>query len=256
MRYSALKSEPLSSMRNTLRLLNLFTMDEPELNLSELAEKLEIGISTAYRLTAALMQEGFLAKDPVSKRFRLGASILGMGSIITAQFELCRFSAPVLEKLAAESGESAHLSIMKGNQVIYLQKVDSTHHVHLLSHIGRQNPVHCTSTGQVILAYQTDSLIDQVIGQGLPPYTAKTVTSPQKFKELLSAVRKQGYALSVEEMHMGISSIAAPVHEPSGQVTASVSIAGPASRIHLHKAPKLVQLVRKAADDISASLGR
>ncbi|MEX2416567.1 MAG: IclR family transcriptional regulator [Paenibacillaceae bacterium] len=251
MRYPAINNESFSSLRNALRILQLFTMEQPELTLSQLAEKLEVGLSTAYRLSETLMYEGFIVKDQMSRTFRLGASILGMGNIILSQIDLCRYSSLILEKLAGETGETAHISILKENQVIYLHKADSSHPVHLLSHIGRQNPVHCTSTGQVILAYQPDPLIDKVLDMGLDRYTLKTITSPSKLKELLVSIRKQGYAFSVEEMHAGISSIAAPVKDRTGEVIASVSIAGPTSRIHSPKLLKLVQLVKQAANDIS-----
>jgi IclR family KDG regulon transcriptional repressor len=254
MRYPAIKKEPLSSLRNALRLLSLFTMDEPELNLSQLAERLEVGFSTAHRLANTLMHEGFIVKDPFTKNYRLGASILGMGNTIISQIDLCHFSGSILERLVKETGETAHISILKENQVVYLHKIDSVHPVHLLSHAGRQNPVHCTSSGQAILAYQSDSLIEKVIAMGLTPYTSKTITSPSKMKELLRTICKQGFAISLEEMHEGVSSIAAPVKDLTGEIIASVSIAGPTSRINSQKIPSLVELVKKAAADVSEQL--
>jgi IclR family KDG regulon transcriptional repressor len=254
MRYPAIKKEPHSSMRNALRFLNLFTMDEPELNVSQLAEKLEVGLSTAHRLASTLIHEGFIVKDPITKNYRLGASILGMGNIIISQMVLCHISVPILERLVIETGETAHIAILKENKVVYLHKIDSIHPVYLLSHAGKQNPVHCTSSGQVILAYQPDSLIEEVMAMGLTPYTQKTITSPSKMKELLDAIRKQGFALSVEELHEGVTSIAAPVKQPSGEIIASVSIAGPTSRINSHTIPRLVKIVKKAAADVSEQL--
>ncbi len=254
MRYPAIRQEPLSSMRNALRLLNLFSMDEPELTLKELAGKLEVGISTAHRLTATLIEEGFIIRDPVSKKFRLAASILAMGHTILTCDELCLRATPVLEKLARESGETAHLAILKENRVIYMQKVDSSHPVHLLSHIGRHNPVHCTSSGQVILAFQPEDEIERVIARGLPRYTSNTVTAPDQFKQKLEAIRRQAYALSIEELHDGVSSIAAPVKNRSGRTIASVSIAGPTSRIHSAKEKRLIQLVMEAAYEVSKQL--
>lgn len=251
MRYPALRQEPISSMRNALRLLNMFSMDEPELTLKELAEKLEVGISTAHRLTATLIEEGFIIRDPASRKFRLAASILAMGHTILSSNELCRVATPVLEQLARESGETAHLAIIKGDRVIYLQKVDSSHPVHLLSHIGRQNPVHCTSSGQVILAFQPDDEIKRMIDMGLPRYTSNTVTSPEQYKQKLETIRNQGYAISIEELHAGVSSIAAPVKNRLGKVIASVSIAGPTSRIHSAKEKRLIQLVIEAANEVS-----
>ena len=163
MRYPAISKQTYSSLRNALRLLNLFTMDEPELNFSEIAEKLEVGLSTAHRLTNTLIKESFLIRDPITKNYRPAASILAMGNTIVSQIDLCRCSMPILEKLALESGESSHISVFKDTEVIYLLKVYSTYPVDLLSHAGRVTPAHCTSTGQVILAYQDEKTINKLL---------------------------------------------------------------------------------------------
>ncbi len=255
MRYPAIKNTSFSSMRNALRLLNLFTMDEPELTVSEIAEKLDVAISTAHRLTSTLLHEGFLVKDPTTKYYRLGASILAMGNTVLSQIELCRFSTAILEQLVKETGETAHLSILKDTQVVYLFKIDSLHPVHLLSHAGRQNPAYCTSSGQAILAFEKESLIDKVIEEGLTLYTKHTITNSIKFRDMLKKVRNNGIAISKEEMHEGVISLAAPVKNLQGKVIASVSIAGPTSRIHHQNLDYFINAVKKAAFDISSKIG-
>jgi IclR family transcriptional regulator, KDG regulon repressor len=240
-----------SSLGNTLRLLNLFTINEPEFTLSELAEKLGVGNSTMHRLTATLMHEGFLARDHTTKKFRLGASILAAEKTIQSYYDICTISPPVLKKLVQNTGEAAHLSILKDNKVIYLQKVDSPNYAHLLSHEGKSNPVHATSTGQVLLAYQKQSEVENVIVGGLPPYTSQTITNPQKFLERLVNVRSQGYAYGKDELHLGYSSIAAPVKSPSGKVTYALSVAGPSSRITPHRVQELSKALKEAAEELA-----
>lgn len=256
MRFPTINKEPISSLRNALRLLNLFTMDEPELNLSEIAIRLDIGISTAHRLTNTLLDQNFIVKDPVTKCYRLAASILAMGNVIISQIDLCNVSTPILEKLARDSGETSHISIFKDTEVVYLLKVDSSYPVHLLSHAGRQNPAHCTSTGQIILAYQGKEVIQKVIEKGLERYTDKTIVEPNKLIQLLSVIRNNGIAVSIEEMHEGIASIAAPVKQVNGDVFASISIAGPTSRINQQTIPHLSKLVKQSAEEVSKQLIR
>lgn len=254
MRYPPINKESRSSMRTALQLLNLFTMDEPELSLSQIADKLQVGISTAHRLTYTLMAEGFLTKDSQTKKFRLGASILGMGNTIITQNQLCRISIPVLESLAIKTGESAHIAILRDYQAIYLIRMDSKNPVHLLSHAGKRNPIHCTSSGQAILAFKSETMFDHVIARGLEKYTTNTITSPVKFKQLLQKIRQQGYSLSEEELHNGVSSIAVPIKNISGQVTASISIAGPIARINQDTLPRLARLVKQAAEQVSEQI--
>lgn len=251
MRYPAVNDYQYSSFRNALRLLNLFSVDEPELQLEDIAAKLEVGQSTAYRLVHTLIVEGFVVRDPSAQSYRLAASFLAYSQTIITKVDLCRLSLGIIERLSETTGETAHLSVFKDQEVLYLLKIDSSYPVHLLSHAGRKNPIHCTSTGQVLLAYQSDETIEQVINQGLKSYTSKTITDPMKFRDLLKTIRLQGYAVSQEELHEGVVSIAAPVHNSTGKIIAAVSIAGPTRRINKQTIPKLIKQIQQAADRIS-----
>ena len=172
--------------------LNLFSVDEPELQLQAIATRLEIGQSTAYRLVHTLIEEGFVMRDPSAKSYRLAASVLAMGHTIITKVDLCHHSNDILEKLAEKTGETAHISVFKDNQVLYLLKIDSSNPVHLLSHAGKKNPIHCTSTGQILLAYQTDSIINKVIERELIDYTKKTITESYEIEECTANHKKKG----------------------------------------------------------------
>nr|WP_295970013.1 IclR family transcriptional regulator [uncultured Bacillus sp.] len=248
------QSREYSSLRNSLRLLNLFSTSEPELNLSEISGRLGVALSTAFRLANTLMQEGLIIRDPHTKYYRPAASILAMGNTILSKIALCRIARPVLEKLTADTRESSHIAVFRDDQAMYLLKVENLYPVHLLSHAGKSNPSYCTSTGQVLLAYQSETVIKQLIERGLKAFTTKTCTNPTELLNTLSKIRKQGYAISIEELHKGVTSIAAPVRHPLGKVIASVSIAGPISRVNRNTLPKLTKLVQQAADDISKEL--
>jgi len=253
-RYPAVNSNHHSSLRNALRLLNLFSVDEPELQLEDIASKLEIGQSTAYRLVHTLIEEGFIVRDPSAKSYRLAASVLALSHTIMTKMQLCHLSIQILEKLAEVTSETAHIGVFKDHQVLYLLKMDSSYPVHLLSHAGRKNPVHCTSTGQVLLAYQSEATIEQVIHKGLACYTSTTITDSIKLKNLLKTIRSQGYAVSQEELHEGVVSIAAPVKDSKGKVIAAVSIAGPTLRLNRQTIPKLIKQVQEASDRVSKKL--
>jgi len=254
MRYPSARRENLSSLRTALRLLGLFTIDRPELNISKMAELLEVGVSTAYRLAGTLVEEGYMVKDPQSKMYRLAASLMGMGHIIVSRTELCAVSAGALTRLVERSGETGHIAVVQDFQVIYLNKIDGAHPVYLMSHAGRKLPVHCTSSGQAIVAFWPEEEIERLIARGLTPSTRNTITDSARFREKLRHIRREGYALSVEELHEGVSSIAAPVRDANGEVVASVSIAGPSRRINRMAIPRLARLVMEAAAEVSARL--
>ncbi|MEB3101002.1 IclR family transcriptional regulator [Ferviditalea candida] len=245
-----------SSLNTALRLLKAFTAEEPEFSIDDLAQKMGIGRSTTHRLLGTLASEGFIARDPHSKKYRLGASILASGNVIVSGLHIHRTALPVLEDLMQKSGESAHLGILSGKEVVYLHRGDSPYPVPLRSHLGKRNPAHCTSTGQVLLAYQTPAVIDSIIESGLTPFTEHTITDPEQFREKLHAIRKQGYSVSIEEFHAGVTSVAAPILRPKGKgpPLASVTLAGPVQRIHAHTLPKLIRYLLNASHEISRRL--
>ena len=229
-------------------------MAEPELTLEEMARKLEIGQSTAYRLVHTLMVEGFIVRDLSTKSYRLSASLLALGHTLIKKEKLYHMSIDNIENLAERTGETAHIGILKDYQLLYLLKIDSTHPVHLLSHAGKKNPLHCTSTGQVLLAYQEQPTIEHVIERGLPSFTAKTITDPLKLKDLLHKIRTKGYAVSKEELHEGVVSISSPVMNRKSNIIAAVSIAGPSSRINDRTIPKFIKLVQQAAEEVMKNI--
>jgi len=251
----AVDANASSSLENALRLLNLFSMDEPEWGISEIAQRLGIANSTVHRLLNTLLAEGFVAKDPRTRLYRLGSSVLALGHLVQSRLKLGQIAYPALQRLVQLSNETAHIGILKESSVIYLTKVDCSHPIRLLSHVGRRNDAHCTSTGQVLLAYLPASRQEEILGQGpFPAYTKKTITDPDKLRNLLAQVRQQGYAISMEELHDGVCSIAAPVTNHKGEVIAAVNLAGPTHRMNSAAMPRLIKLVKEAAREVSQRL--
>jgi DNA-binding IclR family transcriptional regulator len=248
------KRSPFSSLENALRILNLYSMDETELSLLEISERLGVSKSTAHRLLQTLKIEGFIKKDPRTNLYSLGTSILAINKVILSRYTICNIASPYLQKLVKESGESAHIAKLEDVDVIYLHKIECDHPVRLLSYIGKRNPAFCTSSGQAILAFQSKEVIDKVIQNRLTPYTSKTITSPKLFQDKLKQIQSQGYALSIEELHEGVASISAPIWSRNNRVQYSVSIAGPIQRIKKDSIPKLAKLVMKTGEAISKQL--
>src|SRR3954468_994957 len=227
----------LSSVKNALRILNSFTMDEPEKKVSDISSSLGLNKSTVSRTMATLASEGFVFKDPETKKYRLGFSILTLSGIINSNMDIVRESQPILNKLVETLGETAHISIFDHLEVIYLQKVECNHPVRFLTHVGKRNPPYCTSSGKVLLAYSNEDVINQVIEKGLTKFTKNTITSPQKLRTHLKQIKEDGFANSIEEILDSVTSIAAPIYDYKGQVIAALSVVGPKQRIQSQKIP-------------------
>ncbi|MDQ0163055.1 IclR family transcriptional regulator [Aeribacillus alveayuensis] len=245
----------LSSVKNALRLLRSFTLEEPEKKVTDLAESLGLGKSTVSRLLSTLESEGFVIKDEETRKYRLGLSILHLNTVLTSHLEITRESQPVLEQLVNEVEETAHVAQLEDMEVIYVNRVECSHPVRILSHIGRRNPLHCTSSGKVLLAFQGEHKVEQYIDQkGLQPYTLKTITDPEKLKMELETIKKQGYAISIEERMEGVTSIAAPIKDYTGKVKYALTVIGPVHRMNPYH-PQMIHKVINAAKEISERLG-
>ncbi|MFC4766532.1 IclR family transcriptional regulator [Effusibacillus consociatus] len=243
-----------SSVKNALRILRSFTLDEPEKKVTDLASELGLGKSSVSRLLATMASEGFVIKDPETQKYRLGLTILGLNTVAISCLEVTRESQPILQRLVYEIGETAHVGTLEGMDVVYLNKVECKHPVQILTHIGRRNPAHSTSSGKVILAYQGEEVIEQLIERGLQKYTVNTITDPDDFRSTLKTIRERGYAISIEEMREGVASIAAPVQDYTGKVVYAISVIGPVHRMNPYDV-SIINKVKSAAKEISEKLG-
>jgi IclR family transcriptional regulator, KDG regulon repressor len=219
-----------------------------------LAASLGLGKSTVSRLLATLASEGFVIKDPDTQKYRLGLSILNLNTIVTSTLEINRESQPVLQQLVNEIGETTHVAVLEEMDVVYLNRVECKHPVQILSHVGRRNPLHCTSSGKAILAYQEEEMIERFIEKGLYQYTSNTIVDPDGFRSTLNTVKEQGYAISIEELREGVASIAAPIRDYTGKVVYAVSVIGPVHRMNPYESP-IINKVKRAANEISERLG-
>ncbi|GCL73042.1 MULTISPECIES: IclR family transcriptional regulator [Paenibacillus] len=245
----------LSSVKNALRILNSFSLDEPEKKVTDLAKSLGLGKSTVSRLLSTLASEGFVTKDHETQKYRLGLSILNLNTIVTSNLEVERESLPVLQKLVDDIQETCHIAVLDGTDVIYIKKVECKHPIQILTHIGRRNPAYCTSSGRVLLAYQDEQVVRRILGGELKAYTTKTNTDPETILNLIKKAREQGYTVSVEELREGVTSISAPIRDYTNQVVNTLTVIGPTHRMNPANLKGYIHKIISAANEISVRLG-
>lgn len=245
----------LHSVKNAMRILRLFSMDELELGVTEIASRLGLSKSTAHRLISTLSKKGYLEKNEANNKYYLGLAILSLTGIITTHMEIHREALPILQDLVEHVGETAHIGVLEEEDVVYLHKVECKHPVRLLSHIGKRNPAFCSSAGKVILAYQSNEVIARVVHSDLYRYGPNTITDPGKLRQNLLEIKRTGYSVSIDELHEGVVSIAAPVRDYTGEVIAAISVVGPKQRMPCGQFPHFIQNITLAAQKLSLQLG-
>lgn len=245
----------LSSVKNTLRILNCFSVEEPEKRVTDLATELGLGKSTISRMLSTLADEGYVKKDPETQKYRLGLRILTLSSVIISDLEVNREARPVLKALVKETSEASHIALLEETDVVYVEQIECPHPVRILSYIGRRNPVHCTSSGKVLMAFQKEEKIRILLNGELTKYTNHTITDPDKLMRQLKEIKQKEFCMSVNEYMDGVISFAAPIRNYTGKVIAAVSLIGPVSRIHGSVVTTYGNKVIRAAKEISRNMG-
>jgi IclR family KDG regulon transcriptional repressor len=246
----------LSSVRNAARLLCAFTAADTELGVGELARRLGLGKSTVCRLLATLAQERLVEKDPRSGKYRLGLKLYELGAIVATHLDLHDAVATYIDELRNRTGETVHVAILDGDEVVYVERRESPQTLRLWGRVGHRNRAHRTSTGKVLLAHLPPDELDRLLARRpLDAKTPYTITDPEALKRELERVRRRGWAQNVNESEVGVASVAAPIRDATGQVVAAISVAGPTLRFTPHAVRRMVQETMAAAQAISARMG-
>jgi DNA-binding IclR family transcriptional regulator len=236
-------------------ILDLVAEGGAEMSVTELAARLRLHMSTVHRLVMVLESKGFLERDGGGK-CHLGHRVMQLGLAVLSRLDVADVARPHLRRLVAETGETAHVGVLRDGEVISIVNVQSSQTLRSPSTVGTRTPAHCTSLGKVVLAFSEIEDVNAFLRMHtLKFYTPNTITSATKFREELHNIRQRGFAIDNEEWEVGLRCLSAPVRDNSGEVVAAVSIAGPAFRIRNDRISKVSSAVMRAAGRVSASLG-
>ncbi|WP_433798960.1 IclR family transcriptional regulator [Actinomycetospora sp. CA-084318] len=244
----------LQSVTNAARLLKAFLSREETLGVSELARRLGLGKSAVHRLLATLAAEGLVTRAE-NGGYRLGMVMFELGEAVRSHMDLHAAAGPVLVELRAQTGESSQVGVLDGDEVVYVDRLESTHSLRLFHETGRRVPLHCTSSGKVLLAAMPAERQEAIIGRGFPALTPNTIVAPDAVRAELAVVARRGWAEAIDEREIGVASLAAPVRGPGGDVVAAISVGAPATRFLALPREQLVQWVVEAGEAVSRRLG-
>ena len=246
----------LSSVRNAARLLCAFTPADRDLGVSELAARLGLGKSTVHRLLSTLALEGLIERDATSGRYRLGLRIYELGSIVGDHLDLHEVVAGPIDDLRNLTGETVHVAILDGPEVVYIARRESPHTLRLFGRVGHRNHAHCTSTGKLLLAFLPLPEVAAILETfDLPAHTKFTITDRTRLEDELEAIRRRGWAENIQESELGVHSVAAPIRDATGRVVAAISVAGPAARFAPEAMRRVAVETVRSGEAISARLG-
>jgi IclR family acetate operon transcriptional repressor len=253
------QEQPLGGTKSLDRaltvLLEIAARGEDGMTLSECAAVLGYSKATTHRILQTLTRREFLRLDEERGTFVLGVTNLRLGNQFLESIDLRREARPTLRALADSSGETVHLGRISGTEVVYIEKVESSHAVRMYSRVGDTMPAYSTGVGKAILAFLESAELERHLPPALERRATNTITDREALREELKRTRDRGYSLDDIENEEGIRCTGAPVFDHTGRVQAAISVAGPATRMTLKRLHELGPQVRAQADQVSARLG-
>jgi DNA-binding IclR family transcriptional regulator len=221
------------------------------LGVSELARRADMSKSTAFRLLGMLQRNG--AVERTGNAYRLGARLHELGQqVYTPEHDRIReLATPFLIELYELTHQTAHLAVLHGADVLYLNKLYGPHTTPPPSRVGSRAPAHCTAGGKVLLAYHHGAASDQP-SSTLARRTPRSITDPVLLRTHLATVREQGVAYDDEEARPGLRCVAAPIFAAPGQVVAALSVTTPSARFETQPHTTAVRQVAHRASRVLA----
>lgn len=240
----------VQSVGRALDILELIDQAGGEMALVEVSAASGLPMPTIHRLVRTLVDRNYLRQLP-DRRYALGARLIPLGSSALDAFGSRSSSA--LADVVRRLGESANLSALDGDMLVYVGQAPSPRAMRMFTQLGQHVHPHCRAAGKALLAQLTDDEVRGILERvGMPPMTAATITDADEFIAQLDRVRAEGVAHEFGEMEEGVVCLALPV--VGGAANLALSISGPASRMTEALQERAVPVLREAADELASRL--
>lgn len=243
-----------STVVKGLRVLEAMAMNPNLVTVTAVAAECNVTKSNAHRLLHTLEALGYVHRDPETRTYRPTLRQWEMGQRVYDRMNLPAIAARYLAQLAAETEETAHLSIFDNNEVLYLDKADGGHSVRTYVVAGEREPSHCTCSGKAMLAHLPPEVVEKVLDQARADDTAPERTE-SNLVEQLARIREQGYAMTVGEFRTGVQGFAKAITSPAGKLIGAIGIAGPSERMKQFDQARYVTALQNAVAGVERELG-
>ncbi len=250
----------VQSLERGLAVIRAFDAAHPQLTLSDVARSTGLTRAAARRFLITLVELGYVRTD--GRLFALRPRILELGYSYLSSLSLPEVAHPHMETLVAEVNESCSVSVLDGDEVVYVARVPTHRIMTVAISIGTRFPAYATSMGRVLLAAQPDAWIGAYLDRvDLVAITPRTVVDPEKLRTTLRRTREQGFAVVDQELEDGLRSLAVPLHDSHGMVAAAMNLSAHASRgssdaIRKELLPPLLGAARRIEEDLARGTSR
>lgn len=246
----------VQSLHRAFRLLETIAVTREGIGLADLAKEVGLHSSTAFHLVKTLVSLGYVKQSAHTRKYHLAPMVYGLAANALDEIELVNVASPILDALARTTGESAHLGIRTGSDVIVAARFDAPSNVQVSIRTSGLRPAHATALGKILMsALPADELDHFLQNYVFEPLTTQTIVDPDRFRRELDGVRRSGIAFDDCEFNSEMRCLAVPVWDFTGVIVAAVGISGPIWRLNLQALHDKAAVVNKAAAELSQQLG-
>ena len=246
-----------TAVDRALSIIELISESKKGMSNADLSRRLKIPKSSASYILRVLENRAYLHRD-FAGRYRLGLKLMSLTGDALTHLDVREIAKPtLLDFLKKSKLPEAHLAILDNGRAVYIEKVENDKSfIKMDIWIGHRLPIHTTAIGKVLVAHLPDEEILKILQlRGMEKKTRKSITSEQKFLREMKKVRQFGFAIDNEENADGVRCISAPIFNANGKVSAALGTSSTILHIDETQLPRIVELVKKSANEVSVQLG-
>ncbi len=241
----------VQNVSKALELLEVLAESPERLTLPSLAERVGLSRNKTYRLLATLNDTGLVERDVLSGAYQLGAYTVALGQKLLQSSNLVSYAHPILEELARKHDEAVYMTVIKDNDVLFLNMVDCRQQIKAAPFVGRKFPFFTTAAGKVMKAVDSRDLLEKLCMRD-----RRRAPDLETLASELQEIRARGVAVDNGGLGEGIISVAVAVRDYAGKVVGAITMLGPSFRMFAERIEnEIIPSLREGADLLSARFG-
>lgn len=246
----------VQALARGLTILSLFDVEHPEWGLADITKQTGISKTTAYRMMRTLEWKGFVTLNPDTEMYNIGPATIPVAYLTLSHVGFSHLSHPILEKLAAATGETVELAVEGKGGAVVVDHVDTSHPFKPNLPLGRVLTSLASSGVKILTAFSPAEKREQMIKELPMARTPHTITDPEQLHAELDRIAAEGIAYDVEEQDLGVCAVSAGVFGSDGRVRAVISVVAPAERFGAENRERYAKAVKATAAELSSCLGQ
>lgn len=246
----------LATVSRALDILELFINSERELSLTDITRQTELAKSSIHRYLATLESRGYLQRDPQTKRYYLGSTLIRLGAIATQRLNVRQIAYPLMQDLRDTYAETVNLAVpVTKGRIVHIEVVESNQPIKMAPEIGDEDYAHATALGKAMMAMMSQAQLDKFKLSSLVQCTEHTITDWPSLMQELDETRDRGFAIDDRESNPQVRCVGVPILDHRREVVAALSISGPNSRLTIAQAFEIGPHLVAVGKRISAQIG-